>query len=38
MHLLSDLVCIAHVRVGPYYRGFLKENMLEFCWDIRNCP
>ena len=38
MNLLSgrgpDLVSVVHIRQSPYYRGFFKENMWEFCRDI----
>ena len=33
-----DLVSVVHIRESPYYRGFFKENIWEFCRDIEtNC-
>ena len=34
-----DLVSVVRIRESRYYRGFFfKENIWEFCRDIRNCP
>ena len=33
-----DLESVVRIRESPYYRGFLKENIWEFCRDFGNCP